>query len=267
MTAARLYLRYIGISVRSQLQYRASTIMLAVGHVLLTGIEFVGLWALFHRFGSLRGWQLPEVALFYGMANVSFALAEGLLRGFDTFPGMVRGGDFDRLLLRPRSTAFQVAAREVQLMRIGRLSQGLVVLLWAAWALPLDWSAGRIALLLFTILGGLAFFAGLFVLTAVASFWTTDTLELINVLTYGSVQTAQYPLSIYRPWFRRLLTFIVPLAAVSYFPLLAVLGRPDEAFGAPLWFQCLSPLVGVLFFAGALLTWRVGVRHYRSTGS
>src|SRR5262245_11977613 len=107
--ALHLYLRYLGISVRSQMEYRASFVMMTLGQFALTGIEFLGIWALFDRFKSLRGWSLAEVALLYGMVNLAFALGEGIARGFDTFPNLVKTGDFDRLLLRPRSTALQVA--------------------------------------------------------------------------------------------------------------------------------------------------------------
>src|SRR2546423_14338654 len=108
------------------MQYRASFLMLAAGQLLITGIDFLGIWALFSRFGSLRGWRLPEVALFYGVTNVAFAIAEAFGRGFDQFSNLVKSGDFDRLLLRPRGTAFQVAGMELQLMRCGRLIQGIV---------------------------------------------------------------------------------------------------------------------------------------------
>src|SRR5256885_14819444 len=59
------------------------------------------------------------------------------------------------------------------------------------------------------------------------SFWTVESLEAANVLSYGSVEAAQYPLALYAQWFRRLLTFAVPLACVAYYPALAVLGKPD----------------------------------------
>jgi ABC-2 type transport system permease protein len=264
--ALQLYFRYLGISLRGQLQYRASFVMTALGQFALTAIEFGGIWVLFQRFGSLRGWTLAEVALLYGMINVAFALGEGIGRGFDTFPALVKSGDFDRLLLRPRSTALQVAGGELQLMRVGRLLQGLIVLLWAAPRLGIDWSVATIALLVAAILGGACLFYGLFVLQATLSFWTIETLEVMNALTYGGTETGQYPLSIYRPWFRRFFTWVVPLACANYLPAHAILGRPDALGAAPLW-QWLSPLAGLLFLGAALQVWHAGVRHYRSTGS
>ncbi len=267
MNALRLYFRYVGISIRSQMQYRASFLMMSAGHFVVTASEIIGIWVLFHRFGSLRDWCLAEVAMFYGLINVAFALADAFGRGFDVFPGMVKRGDFDRLLLRPRSTALQVGAQELLLMRIGRLSQGLIVLLWAAAALDVEWSIPRVALALFAVLSGTCLFVGLFVLQATLAFWTTESLEVMNTITYGGNETAQYPLSIYRPWFRKFFTFVVPLACVTYFPALAILGRDDTALNSPIWFRWSAPLIGVLFLGITLQVWRFGVRHYRSTGS
>ena len=59
--------------------------MQASGQFVITGLEFVGIWALFARFGRIRGWTLEEVALFYGMISISFAIADALARGFDQF--------------------------------------------------------------------------------------------------------------------------------------------------------------------------------------
>ncbi|HEY7175036.1 MAG TPA: ABC-2 family transporter protein, partial [Micromonosporaceae bacterium] len=55
-------------------------------------------------------------------------------------------------------------------------------------------------------------------------------------------------------------------AFVAYYPALTMLRRPDP-IGLPAWTGWLSPAVGVSACACAALVWRVGVRHYRSTGS
>ena len=116
------------------------------------------------------------------------------------------------------------------------------------------------------IAGGAARFVGLVVLQATLAFWTTETLEIVNTVTYGGVQTTQYPIAVYRPWFRKFFAYVVPLACVSYFPAIAIIGRTDP-LGSPIWFQYLSPLIGVGFLLVALQVWKFGVRHYVSTGS
>jgi ABC-2 type transport system permease protein len=207
------------------------------------------------------------VAFFYGFANGAFAIADALTTGFDRFgPHMVRTGDFDRVLLRPRSTALQLAGHDVALKRIGRLTAGLLVLLWAGHALGLPWDAARAALLVFALLGTVCFFCAIIVLQATLAFWTVESLEVMNVLSYGGVETAQYPISVYEPWFRRFFTYVVPLACVIYFPLVSVLGV-DDPLGSPRWLQTLAPAAGPLFLALSLGVWQLGVRRYTSTGS
>jgi viologen exporter family transport system permease protein len=120
--------------------------------------------------------------------------------------------------------------------------------------------------LLFAVIGGVCFFFGLMVIQAMLAFWTTETLEVMNTLTYGGVESAQYPLAIYHAAFRRFFTFVVPLACISYFPIVGVLGIADP-LGSPWWFQYLSPVCGILFLSLCLLLWQCGVKHYTSTGS
>jgi ABC-2 type transport system permease protein len=265
MTGPRLYLRYAAVSLRGQLQYRASAIMQAVGSLAVTAIEFLGIWALFQRFGSLRGWTLPEVALLYGMIEVTFAASHALTRGLDTFPSLVSSGGFDRLLVRPRSAVLQLLGRELAVRRFGRLVQGLAVLIWAATTLPIEWSALKVLLLLAAMAGGMCLFVGLAVVQATIAFWTVEPLEIMAAFTDGGAYTAQYPMTIYRRWFRTFLTFVVPLACANYLPALAILGKADP-LGASVILQWSAPLAGVVFLLLALRLWRAGVRRYMSAG-
>lgn len=88
----------------------------------------------------------------------------------------------------------------------------------------------------------------------------------MNTTTYGGVETAQFPISIYREWFRRFFIYVIPLAGVTYFPAVALIGKQDP-LGTSRLLQYLAPLSGPLFLAATLQLWRIGVRHYRSTGS
>lgn len=267
MNGLALYGRYVAASLRAQAQYPAATLMLTAGHCVATAIEILGVFALFNRFGAVGGWTFGEAALFYGLVNTMFAISELLTRGFEVFgTDFVRTGNFDRLLLRPRNAALQLAGHEVRLSRLGRLLQGVAVLVVATELAPITWDMAAVATALWAIAGGVALFSGIVVLQATLAFWTIESLEIANVLTYGGVQAAQYPLNIYAAWFRRLMTFGVPLACVTYYPALAILNRADP-LGAPGWILPLAPAAGFAFLALALGVWRAGVAHYSSSGS
>jgi ABC-2 type transport system permease protein len=137
---------------------------------------------------------------------------------------------------------------------------------FATQQMGIAWTLHAVAIALFAVAGGVALFLGILVLQGTLAFWTVESLEIANVLTYGGVQAAQYPLALYARWFRYVLTFIVPLACVAYYPVLAILGKADP-LGAPAWVGIASPLAGFVFLAAAFGVWRFGLRHYASTGS
>ncbi len=266
MNGISLYFKLIRISVASQMQYRASFVIMSMGMALVTVIEFGGIWVLFDRFGSLQQWTLAEVGLFYGIIHCSFALSEALGRGFDIFHRYVQRGDFDRLLLRPRSTVLQVLGQELQLMRFGRLAQAMAILIWASWTVGVQWTVLKFAVLLFAIAGGVLLFIGIMIVQATVSFWTIQGLEFMNSFTHGGTYMAQHPLSIFDGWLRNFFLFVIPLGCVNYFPVLFITGKQD-IFGTTPLFQALAPLAGAVFLLVSLYVWRFGLSRYQSTGS
>lgn len=258
-----LYCTLIGASIKSQMQHRASFLLLTLSHFVSTFVEIFGIWVLFDRFKMVQGWTLLELAQIYGVIHMGFATSEALARGFDTFSQIVKNGDFDRLLLRPTGTLLQVATREVQIMRFGRFCQGLVVLIWSSVELGHSFFSMSTICILIALIGTTSLFYGLFVVQATLAFWTVETLELMNITTYGGVEAGQYPMSIY-PWgFKLFFTLVIPLACVAYYPL-ATLFKHETL---PLWLGMAAPLAGVAFLCLACQFWKLGVRHYHSTGS
>jgi ABC-2 type transport system permease protein len=258
-----LFFKLIAVSIRSQMQYPASFAMLAISQCLGMFVDFLGLWVLFDRFNMVKGWTLYEVGLIYGIVHMGFAIAEAFARGFDRFSSMIKMGDFDRLLVRPQSPLFQIAASDVQIMKIGRFTQGLIILIWSASHLAFSLFSFHSLIIVFSVLGTACLFYGLFVIQATLSFWTVESLEVMNITTYGGVQTGQYPISIYPKSFRLIFTLLIPLACVGYYPIASLLQHET----VPFWLGCIAPLAGFAFLFLACQLWRFGVRRYRSTGS
>lgn len=262
----RLYWRLIGAGVRGQMQYRTSFVLLTVASALAMLLDFVAVVVLLQHIPHLAGWSLVELALLYGLGATAFSVAELLAGGFDTFPRGIVQGTFDRTLVRPLPAFFQTFASELSLRRLGRVAQGLVVLAIAAVSIEIVWSADRLLVLLATLASGSAIFFGFFIVGAASSFWTVQANEAVNIFTHGGSFVAGYPLDVFHGWFRRLVTFAIPVGFINYYPALYLLDRPDS-LGLPGWVGLLSPLAAAIVLAFAGLVWAGGVRRYQSTGS
>ncbi|MBV7508739.1 ABC-2 family transporter protein [Bacillus sp. sid0103] len=258
-----IYVKYLWIHFKSQMQYRASFWLLSLGQFFIPFTVFAGLYFLFEQFGQIRGWKFFEVAFCFGIIHMAFALSECFARGFDAFSSLVRTGEFDRLLVRPRSTFIQVLGSKFEFTRFGRLLQSAVVLSWALANLNIEWSVIKAVTLVLMIVSGVFIFTGIYILAATLCFWTIEGLEVVNIFTDGGREMAQYPLNIYQKWVTRFFTFVIPFGTVNYLPLLFIIGKNS---GTEFYYM-LIPIAGSLFILPCLLVWQYGVKHYRSTGS
>ena len=263
----RLYRLLILMQIRSQMQYKAN-LLIDIGTYLFTAtIEFLSVLLIFIPFPTLLGWHVGEVALLASVMSFGFGLAEMIGAGIDNFSETVRRGDFDRVLLRPVGAFLQVIGSDFRLRRLGRLTQGGCGFILALILLPhLHWTWLKGVVLLTGIISSATIFTSILLLGATVCFWTVETTELTNILTYGGREMLSYPITIYSQTLQGFFLFVVPIAFGTFVPTCYVLGRPLP-FGLPPTLAFASPLVAIAFALVAGLTWRVGVHHYQSTGS
>jgi ABC-2 type transport system permease protein len=264
--ALRVYRVLAGARMRSDLQYRLSFALFTLGQFTITALDFVGVLIVFSNVHSLKGWSIGEVMFLYGLGNFAFALADVFVSAVENVQFHVREGSLDRFLLRPASPLVQVIADQFSLRRVGKMAEGLLILSLGCGAASIHWTAARAAMFVVALVSGATIFGSMWVLTSCVCFWWVDAREAANAVTYGGSFLVQYPLAVYGDVLRRVLAFIVPMAFANYFPAVYILGRTDR-LGAPTWIQFASPAVAAAVALLASGMWRVGVRHYRGTGS
>ncbi|WP_165423225.1 ABC transporter permease [Ktedonosporobacter rubrisoli] len=263
----RLYRRLVGMQIRAQLQYKVNVLLDVVTYLGVTILEFSALLLYFAAFPSLLGWKLGEVALLTAIVSISFGLAELVGAGIDSFPEMIRRGEFDRVLLRPVGALTQVVGSDFRLRRLGRLTQGCICFGLALHWLPnLHWTLAKLIVLPLGIISGTIVFVSILLLGATLCFWTVETTELTNSLYYGGREMLSYPLVIYNRAFQGIFLFVIPLAFGSYVPACYILGRPLP-FGLPAEIAFMAPLAALAIAAIACVCWYWGVHSYQSTGS
>lgn len=257
----RLYLKFFAIHLKSQMQYKISFFLTVLGQFLVSFTALLGLFFMLSRFHEVEGFNYQEVLLCFGTIHIAFSLAECFGRGFDLFPQMIGNGEFDRVLVRPRSIVFQVLASKMDFSRIGRILQSIVVFCYAIPRSGVVWTGDKILTLILMVACGSVIFFCLFLVYAAFSFFTLEGLEFMNVLTDGGREFGRYPFSVYGDGVLKFLTYVVPLALFQYYPLLYLLNRESSIR------YMLSPVIGLLFLIPSYAFWRFGLSRYKSTGS
>lgn len=266
MGELRAYLALGSAQLRSAVSYRASFLVELFGNVGATVFDVVTVLVLFRVTPAIGGFSLREAVLIVGLSSAGFALADFAVGNVDRLKTYVRAGTLDAVLVRPLPALPQLLLMDLPVRKVLRVLFGFTVLGVAVAANRIDWTPGRVLLVVLAPVTAAVFFSSIFVLSASLAFWWVDSGEIGSAFTYGGRDFTSYPISVYGSWLRNLFAYALGFGFVAYQPALALLGRPDP-LGLPAWAGFLSPLVAVGAAAIAAAVWRTGIRHYRSTGS
>jgi ABC-2 type transport system permease protein len=256
----KLYLKFLSIHFRSAMTYRASFFLSCLGHLLITTNVFLSVVFLLDRFDAIGGYTLPQLSLCYSVILSATSLAECFGRGFDAFTRILAQAQFDRIMVRPRPLFFQVLCQDMKPTMLARVLQAAVMLVWAVPSGAVAWTPWKALTLALMILCGSGLFFGLALVNAGICFFTLEHVEALNIFVDGPREYGKYPFGIYGRPVLMVLTFLVPLALVQHWPLQYLFDR------GPAWYGLL-PIASLLFLIPCFLLWRLGVRHYCSTGS
>ena len=266
MNTLRLYCRSMAILIKSQLQYPLSFLMQTLAQLVMEGGEMLAVILLIDRFDRLNQWGPGDLYFFFGLMSVSFYLTETFGRGVTgNFPSMVRTGQLDTVLLRPRGILTQVLCSAVDPRRITCIAVGTVSLVIGSNLSQIAWTLPKALLLAESIFFSFWLLLGLFMVEAILSIHSVKSVELANALTYGGRSACEYPSDIYPRPLRVLFTVIAPFALVMHVPASVILDKP--LYGWPVWIAFVTPLSGLAVFGIMYLLFRKAMKFYRSTGS
>jgi len=264
--ALRGYALVASAWARAAAQYRVSLSTMIFSTLLITGLDFVEILIVFANTHRLAGFTVAQVAFLYGVAATCLGLADLLIGSIERLGERIRDGSFDAMLVRPIPALALAAADRFSVRRVGKLIQSIAILCWALAALDLGMTLERVGLLVLMLASGTVIFLAVFVVGAAFQFVAPGGRETMNAFTYGGGYLTQFPLAIYGRHLVQLVTFVIPLGFINWYPALQFLRAPDPLH-LPAALHYLSPAVAALLVLVALGAWTTGLRRYRSTGS
>jgi ABC-2 type transport system permease protein len=257
---------FLGISVRARMEYRVDfAVWLLFGLMFqVAGLAFV--WVVVAHFGGIGGWTLDEVSFIVGIRLIAHAFFEASFGNLTQVGWMIREGWMDRILVRPVSPLLQVLLFEFRANGIGDLAVGVIAFAKGASGVDVTWTPLAIVYVVLVLAGSTLLEAGLMLGIAALSFRIVRADSLTWWADDLGNSFANYPISVFPFAAQFLLTWIVPIAFLGFFPAAALLGRAEDVPFSPLLAYG-APLAGVAVFLIALAGWRSGIRHHRSTGT
>ncbi len=266
MNTIRLYLRSMRMLMKCQLEYPVSFFLQTLAQLIMEGGEMMAVILIIDRFDRVNQWEAGDLFFFFGIMSVTFYLTECFGRGLTgNFPYLIRTGQLDTLLLRPRGVLTQVLCSAVDPRRVTCIAVGTVSLVIGCRMSQVQWTLLKAAAMAEAVVFGSVLLLGLFMIEAIFCIYSVKSVELVNALTYGGRSACEYPIDIFPRPLRILFTVIAPFALVLHVPVSYILGKP--LYNWPTWTAFACPLAGAVFYVLIYAVFRKAMRFYRSTGS
>jgi ABC-2 type transport system permease protein len=259
------YARLLGVQLRASaataLQYRVEFLAQGALALFWSGWSLVPVLVLFGHRPLLAGWSFEEALVVMGW----FLLMKGILEGavnpsLASVVEHIRKGTLDFILLKPADAQFLVSTAKFEPWRTVDLVAALAVFGVAFHRLGRWPGPGQVAAALLLLLCAAWTLYSLWILVVSAAFHVVK-IDNLSYLFSSIFDAARWPVGVFRGVWRALFTFVVPLALMTTFPALALLGRLDLS-------TALGSVGGsALFAAFARVMWRSSIGRYTSASS
>jgi len=248
-------------SVALALQYRLEFVVEGALSVLWVGVTLVPVLVVFGQRPVVGGWSFPEMLLVLGW----FVALKGFLEGAVS-PSLlnviehVRKGTLDFVLLKPADAQLLVSIAKIEPWKIVDLAGAVAIFVYSFHQLGRGPSPGHVAAALAMLVAALLVLYSIAILVVSIAFIAVRVDNLLY-LFQSVFDVARWPSTVFRGALAVVFTYVLPLALMTTYPALALLGKltPATAFGA---------LGGTIAFAAfARLAWRASIGRYTSASS
>ena len=248
-------------SVALALQYRLEFVVEGALAILWMAVTLVPILVVFGTRDAIEGWTFPEMLLVLGW----FVALKGVLEGAVS-PSLtaviehVRKGTLDFVLLKPADAQLLVSVAKLEPWRVIDLLGAGLIFAYAFARLGRSPTVGEVAAAGAMLIGALLVLYSIAILVVSIAFFAVRVDNLLY-LFQSVFDVARWPSTIFRGFLAVLFTYVLPLALMTTYPALALLGRLRTG-------TALGALAGTIAFAAfARLVWSLSIRKYTSASS
>lgn len=267
MGELRIAMQSLKMSIHTRMQYRVDSVVAALAVFLRESTNIIVIYLTLLKFDKLNEWNVNEMLFLFSLLFLTYAFVVSLFADLRQFSDMIRGGRFDRLVVRPRGLLFQLILNNADIIAsIGHGTLGIILFLISAGKVGIEWNIKTILYYVGAVIGGVLIQGGMFIIFSALSFYFVETGSIRDIFYWNMRKFAGYPISIYHKVIQALMVYVVPFAFVNYFPAQYLLRKPDmEQY--PAIYMYMAPMVGVILYGVAYIFWRISVKRYQSTGN
>ena len=147
---ALLFYDYFTQYAKVRMSYRGDFLISLATSFAATIFSLGFVVVLFQKTTQLAGWSRDEVIFLWGFTQIPYGLFNVIsLNLYDFGNNYIIEGKFDRVLLRPVSSLFQVLFETFRIESLQEVATGIFCMWWATRRLGVVWTPSKFGLLIF----------------------------------------------------------------------------------------------------------------------
>jgi len=262
---AGLFRVQMRMAMLAAMQYRVDFIVRGLIAFLWSALTLIPLLVVFGVRQQVAGWSFAEALVVVAWFMLLRAVLEGAVSpSLTAVVEHVRKGTLDFVLLKPADAQFLVSTAKFEPWRVVDIGGALILFGYAFGMMHRLPSIAQVVTgLVFLALAVLILYS-IWILVVSAAFWVVK-VDNLSYLFGSLFDVGRWPIDVLRGvWggtLRLVFTFVFPVALMTTYPALALLGRLDAKTAA------LALGGGILFAVIARRVWRRALAMYTSASS
>ncbi len=249
---ARFLLALWTANLQAAMEYRTAFLIQVFGMILNNGAYFLFWVIFFDRFKELRGWNLTDILVLFGVTAAGFGLSVFLFGNMTTMADIIAKGQLDYYLSFPRPVLIHMLASRSVSSGLGDFTYGIVSFLAAG-----QYGLEAIARFVIAVLLAMIVFVSFMVIVHSLSFFIGNATMLSQQIFNAMITFSLYPINLFEGSTKMILFLLIPAAFMG--------SVPADYISNATWSSLLQLLAAAgILLSLALLIFQRGLRHYES---
>ena len=249
------------ISAAAGMAYRSDFLIEGVMTIAWAALTLLPLVVLYDGRDSVAGWDVSSALIVMAYFMAIKAVLEGVISpSLIDLVERIRSGAFDYVLLKPVDAQALISASRFEPWKILDIVGAIGLTAYAFYRRGEPPAVADIGLGIVMFFAGVLAMYAIWIVFASAAFWVVR-LDNLTFLIGAIFDTARWPVHVFRGVWRVIFTFVFPIAVMTTYPAMALLGTLDAE-------TALATLGGsTLLLLLSRLVWRTAIRNYTSASS
>ena len=256
MRYLRIWSLFMKTALIREMEFRANFFSWMIINLLWMAFTLVFFWVIYGHTDNIAGWDSNELLVLLGAYYwLEFFVWTFGYPNLGRISGYVNRGELDFFLLKPISPQFHVSLRRMSPHNTASAIPATVLLVSGLRGLGVH--PDLLSLLTFLVLfaAGVLIYYALWFMSVTAIFWMQRG-QNIQELFLVTLQAMRVPSEVFGLLGQFVLTFVVPVAMVTVFPVRALLGTLNPELAAVM----VAVAVGLLWLSGRW--WEFALKRY-----